>query len=146
VKQIVDRLAAAFPDPPMQPETYALYVRMLSDLEVVDADPAVDNLIATTMKLPSISRVRRAVIEPMLDLPTTEEAWVALQSRASDVHPLIRRASTLMGGSFNLRTSADPELTRVRFAKVYDELRRAAVDAALTTRARQGRMRLVNAK
>ena len=143
VNKLVDRLSAAFPDPPMSEETHGLYCRMLADLEYTEADAAIDNLIATTMKLPSISRVRRSVIEPTLELPTTEEAWVALQSRAEDVHPLVRRAATLMGGSFNLRTSSDPELTRVRFAKVYDEMRRAAVDAALTTRSRETRMRLV---
>lgn len=130
----------------MRSETHTLYSRLLADLDYADADAAIDNLIATTMKLPSISRVRRAVIEPMLELPTTEEAWVALQSRAEHVHPLVRRAATLMGGSFNLRTSSDPELTRVRFAKVYGELRRAAVDAALKTRARSVRMRLVESQ
>jgi hypothetical protein len=143
VQKIVARLRAAFPDPPMTAETEALYSRLLGDLEYAEVDGAVDDLIVTTMRLPTISRIRRAVIEPILDIPSTEEAWVALQSRASDVHPLVSRAARLMGGSFNLRTSSDPELTRVRFAKVYDELRRQAVDSALIVTARARRMKLV---
>ena len=84
-------------------------------------------------------RHRRAVIEPTLDLPTAEEAWIAVQSRRSDVHELVHRAAALMGGGFNVRTSSDPELTRVRFAKVYDELRRRAVDEALVAGIRAAR-------
>jgi hypothetical protein len=143
VEALVDRLCAAFPDPPLSAESRALYCQFLIDLDYNDADEAIDNLIATVMKMPTVSRVRREVIEPMLDIPTAEEAWVALQSRQSDVHPLVARAATMMGGSFNLRTSSDPELTRVRFAKVYDDLRRTAVDAALKVRERTRRMRLV---
>jgi hypothetical protein len=69
------------------------------------------------MRLPRISRIRRAVIEPTLDIPTTERAWVALQSHAGDIQPLVSRAARLMG-----------------VAKVYDELRRTAVDSALVDR------------
>jgi len=97
------------------------------------------------MRLPTVSRIRREVIEPTLDLPTAEEAWVALQSRATTTHDLVRRAATLMGGSFNIRTSSEPELTRVRFAKVYDEMRRKAVDDAIATGIREQRMRLPRA-
>ena len=81
------------------------------------------------------------VIEPKLDIPTSEEAWVVVQSHG-EMHDLVKRAAFLLGGSYNIRTSADPELTRVRFAKVYDDLRRKEVDAQLAAGIRAQRMRL----
>ena len=139
VKKLVARLRAAYPNPPLTAETEEVYADMLRDLEYEAVDSAVEGLIATATRLPTISRIRRAVIEPTLDLPTAEEAWIAVQSRRSDVHELVHRAAALMGGSFNVRTSSDPELTRVRFAKVYDELRRRAVDEALVAGIRAAR-------
>jgi hypothetical protein len=115
----------------MDEETVELYIRMLMDLRYQDTDPVVDDLIATVMKLPTISRIRRAVIEPTLGIPTTEEAWTAIHAREKDVHPLVTRASQLLGGTWNIRTSEDPELSRVRFARVYDQLFRKTVDDAV---------------
>ena len=142
MKELVDRLRAAYPDSGMSDETHELYTRMLGDLDFAETDRAIDELIATMMQLPTISRIRRDVIEPTLDLPTAEEAWIAVQGRERDMHELARRTATLMGGSFNIRTSADPELTRVRFAKVYDALRRESVDSALSATLRARRMKL----
>jgi len=129
----------------MSDETLDLYLRMLSDLDFAETDRAIDELIVTAMRLPTISRIRRNVIEPKLELPTAEEAWLAVQGHESGMHELVQRTATLMGGSFNIRTSADPELTRVRFAKVYDALHRKAVDQALTMTLRARRMKLPSA-
>jgi hypothetical protein len=141
----VRRLKAAYPDPSMSEETEALYARMLADLDHSVADPAVDELIATVMKLPTVSRIRRSIIEPGLDIPSADEAWLAIQSRSGELHELVSRTATLLGGSFNIRTSADPELTRVRFVKVYDELRRKAVDRALAEGVRAQRLQTAKA-
>jgi hypothetical protein len=143
VREIVDRLRAAYPLTPMPAETVDLYARMLEDLPYEEVDPVVDELIATVMALPTVSRIRREVIEPTLDYPTAEEAWNAVQTRTKDLPELVARAAVLLGGSFNIRTSEDPELTRVRFAKVYDGLRRKAVDEALSAGIRARRLRLV---
>ena len=94
------------------------------------------------MRLPTISRIRRSVIEPKLGLPTAEEAWVAIQERESKLHDLVRLTARLMGGTFNLRTSTDPELTRTRFVKVYEALSRRTVDHALATNLRARRMKV----
>lgn len=145
LREIIGRLAAAFPDPAMKPETEAIYARMLADLDFAEVDPIVDDLIATTMRMPSVSRIRRAAIEPSLNFPTTEEAWVAVQGREKDLHDLVRRAAQLLGGTYNIRTSEDPELTRVRFAKVYDGLLRTAVDDELAAGIRAKRMQLPRA-
>jgi hypothetical protein len=144
-RELIRRLRAAYPDSKWDNETEALYMRMLSDLRYEDVDPVVDELIATMMRLPTISRIRRAVIEPTLDFPTTEEAWIAIQTREKDVHELVKRTAALLGGTFNIRTSEDPELTRVRFAKVYDDLHRKAVDEALVEGVRAQRMKLARA-
>jgi len=97
------------------------------------------------MKLPTVSRIRREVVEPTLDIPTADEGWLAVQSRAGDLHELVAHVARLVGGTYNIRTSADPELTRVRFVKVYDELRRKAVDRALAEGVRAQRMKLQQA-
>lgn len=143
--ELVRRLRAAYPDPPMEEETQKLYARMLQDLAYDDVDAIVDELIATVMKLPTISRIRRAVIEPTLNIPATDEAWTAIQARQGEVHELVAQAARLLGGTYNIRTSEDPELTRVRFAKVYDQLYRKAVDRALADGIRSARMKLPRA-
>jgi hypothetical protein len=145
VRDLVRRLRAAYPDPPLGEETEKLYERMLVDLEFEAADPVVDELIATMMKLPTVSRIRRAVIEPTLAIPTADEAWLAVQTREPDVHELVAHVARLVGGGYNIRTSSDPELTRVRFVKVYDELRRKAVDRALAEGIRAQRLKLQQA-
>jgi hypothetical protein len=126
----------------MSEETAIVYTDMLRDLEYDVVDAALDELIATMSKLPTVARIRRTVIEPTLTLPSAEEAWVAVQSHKSDTHELVQRAAFLMGGSFNIRTSSDPELTRVRFAKVYEELRRDETTRALVAGLRAKRMKL----
>ena len=85
VRELVRRLRAAYPDPPLSDESEKLYERMLVDLDFAAVDPVVDELIATTMKLPTVGRIRRAVIEPMLDIPTADEAWLAVQMREGTV-------------------------------------------------------------
>src|SRR4051794_37313764 len=107
VRELVARLAAAYPDPPMEEETRKLYERMLSDLPYERADEVVDELIATMMKLPTISRIRRAIIAPELDIPTADEAWWAIQTHQPELHELVVHVAQLLGGSFNIRTSDD---------------------------------------
>jgi hypothetical protein len=145
VRELVARLAAAYPDPPMSTETQKLYERMLADLPYAKADPIIDELIATTMRLPTISRVRRAVIEPGLGIPTADEAWLAIQTHERDLHELVQHVARLLGGSFNIRTSDDPELTRTRFVKTYDQLFRKAVDEALVAGVRAERLQISKA-
>jgi hypothetical protein len=145
VRELVRRLRAAYPDPPLAEESEKLYERMLVDLDFAAVDPVVDELIATMMKLPTVSRIRRAVIEPTLSIPTADEAWLAVQMREGAVHELVAHVARLVGGGYNIRTSSDPELTRVRFVKVYDELRRKAVDRALADGVRAQRLKLQQA-
>lgn len=145
VRDLVGRLAAAYPDPPMTDETRALYERMLADLPFDKADGVIDELVATVMRLPTVSRIRRAIIEPNLAIPTADEAWFAIQTRERGLHELVRHVARLMGGLYNIRTSEDPELSRVRFVKVYDQLYRKAVDDALAEGVRSARLRLTKA-
>ena len=145
VREIVRRLRAAYPDPPLGDESADLYARMLIDLPYEAVDPVVDELIATAMKLPTISRIRRSVVEPTLAIPTADEAWLAVQTHAGDLHELVAQVARLVGGTYNIRTSADPELARVRFVKVYEELRRKAVDRALAEGVRSQRLKLQQA-
>jgi hypothetical protein len=145
VRELVNRLAAAYPDPAVTKETRKIYERMLADLPYEKADAVVDELIATVMRLPTISRIRRAIIEPELGIPTADEAWVAIQTHQGELHELVQHVARLMGGSYNIRTSDDPELSRVRFVKVYEQFFRKAVDEALSDGIRAERLRLPKA-
>src|ERR1700682_6028558 len=82
VRELVRRLRAAYPEPPLSDDSADLYARLLVDLPYEAVDPVIDDLIATAMKLPTVSRIRRAVVEPTLDIPTADEAWLAVQTRS----------------------------------------------------------------
>jgi hypothetical protein len=124
----------------MSKETHDEYCRMLADLPFAETDMAVEELEATWGRLPTIFRIRDAVISPTLNLPTAEEAWDVVQRRG-DRHELIGHVVNLFGGDWNIRTSADPELTRTRFIKAYEEQRRKAVNKALAAGARDRRLK-----
>jgi len=125
----------------MSKETYEEYCRMLDDLPVAETDLAIEELEATWGKLPTIYRIRDAVISPTLGYPTAEEAWDTVQRRSSDPHELVIRVVNLFGGTWNIRTSDDPELTRTRFIKAYEEQRRKAVNHALAAGVRSRRLK-----
>ena len=88
----------------MSDETRALYERFLVDLPYDQADVTIDDLIATTMKLPTISRVRRSMMSGPRH-PDRRGGLVRSQSRQQDVHELVHHVINLMGGSYNIRTS-----------------------------------------
>lgn len=140
VRKLVSRLAAAFPDPPISDETRKEYCRMLVDLPYPETDRAIEELEATWGKLPTIYRIRDAVITPMLDLPSADEAWDQVQRRKPDRHELVTKVVNLFGGDYNIRTSDDPELTRTRFTRTYEEHRRKTASQALTATLRGQRM------
>jgi hypothetical protein len=139
-EKLVDLLIAAYPEVAMREETFATYVRFLVDLDKDAVEEALEDLIATSLKMPTIAAIRRQVINEELELPTAAEAWVAISdsTRSEELHDLAKEARELLGGSWAIRTSDQPSITRAQYLKLYEELREKTLRTA-NRRHRRGR-------
>jgi hypothetical protein len=139
-EKLVDILIAAYPEVAMREETFATYVRFLVDLDKGAVEEALEDLIATSLAMPTIAAIRRQVINEELQLPTAAEAWVAISdsTRTEELHDLAKEARELLGGSWAIRTSDQPSITRAQYLKIYEELRERTLRDA-NRRNRRGR-------
>jgi hypothetical protein len=133
------RLKAAFPRQPVPAETFALYLRELGDVPPEVLDRAVSRLIRTQTndRWPTVGALREACAEEVLALPSESAAlrqvnalarWRARDpleraGSAPDVHPLVREALTLVGGTLAFRTADEPGVIRGQFGRLYRDLR-----------------------
>jgi hypothetical protein len=139
-EKLVRVLIAAYPEVAMREETVATYVRFLVDLEQGAAVEAIEDLIATSVAMPTVASIRRQVINEELRLPPPAEAWVSINdsTRTEALHDLAKEARDLMGGSWAIRTSDQPSITRAQYLKIYEELRERTLQEA-NRRSRRGR-------
>ena len=139
-QKLVAQLLAAYPDVQPREETFATFVRFLVDLDKQAAEEAIEELIAASTTMPTIAAIRRRVIEEELELPSAAEAWVAINehNRTDGLHEVAKEARELLGGSWAIRTSDKPSITRAQYLKVYEELREKALRDA-NRRSRKGR-------
>lgn len=139
-QKLVNGLIAAYPEVQPREETVATFVRFLVDLEHHAAEEAIEDLIATSLSMPTIAAIRRLVINEELQLPTPAEAWLAVSepTRAEVLHDLVKEARELLGGSWAIRTSDQPSITRAQYLKIYEELREKALQVA-NRQSRRGR-------
>lgn len=139
-EKLVGVLIAAYPEVQMREETFTTYVRFLVDLEQCAAEQAVEDLIATSPTMPTIAAIRRFVINEELQLPTPAEAWLSISdtTRGEELHVLAREARELLGGSWAIRTSDQPSITRAQYLKIYEELREKTLQDA-NRRSRRGK-------
>lgn len=126
--------------------TLQLYKRELEDLPHEALAHAVKALIRTSEWFPTVSAIRQAASERLLDLPSDAAALAQIEARldwgrqrtgadeetpstdgAPDVHPLVRDALELAGGFYAFRRSDNPAVVRGQFAKLYRELRAGKV-------------------
>lgn len=140
-QKLVALLVAAYPEVELREETVPTYVRFLVDLDRRAAEEAVEDLIATSVAMPTAAAIRRQVINEELQLPTAAEAWISVSdtaSKAEELHELAKEARELLGGSWAIRTSDQPSITRAQYLKIYDELREKTLLAA-NRRSRRGK-------
>lgn len=73
--KLVSRVSAAYPRHRFSPETAAIYVDMLSDLDYEQTNRTVTAIIAESDFPPSIAEIRRRVATDTLGLPEPKLAW-----------------------------------------------------------------------
>lgn len=139
-QKLVGVLCAAYPEVELREETVPTYVRFLVDLDRAAVEEAIEDLIATSVRMPTVAGIRRQVINEELKLPTAAEAWISISDtkKGEELHDLAKEARELLGGSWAIRTSDQPSITRAQYLKIYDELRdRTLVEA--NRRSRRGK-------
>jgi hypothetical protein len=138
-QKLVAVLCAAYPEVALREETVSTYVRFLVDLEHAPAEEAIEDLIATAVTMPTVAAIRRQVINEELKLPSAAEAWISINdtTRGEELHDLAKEARELLGGSWAIRTSDQPSITRAQYLKIYEELREKALQQA-NRRSRRG--------
>lgn len=142
VADAVADLVDAFPDKAPEEATVRLYISSLADVPPDLLAGAVAQIIRTKTDdwFPTIGRVREAVAERALDLPSEAEAlrqvdariaWARLPERDRDapppVHPLVSEALDRVGGYHAVRTSDRPDLLWSTLGRLYRDLRSSAI-------------------
>lgn len=139
-QKLVAVLCAAYPEVELREETVPTYVRFLVDLDRAAAEEAIEDLMATSVRMPTVAEIRRQVINEELKLPTAAEAWISISdaTKGEELHDLAKEARELLGGSWAIRTSDQPSITRAQYLKIYDELRERTLLEA-NRRSRRGK-------
>jgi len=139
-QKLIDLLLSAYTEVQPREETFPTYVRFLVDLEYSAVEEAIEELISVSAQMPTIASIRRRVIEEELELPSAAKAWVDISDsqRTEGLHELAKEARELLGGSWAIRTSDKPTVTRAQYFKVFEELRDRALHKA-NRRSRKGR-------
>ena len=126
-ERLARRLFAAYPAVQLRDETEAVFVRYFGELDREPAEAAVADLIRTSARFPAIADVRGRIVEHALELPRAIEAYHSLFERGVPLHPLTRYVAEIFGGTFTIRTSDAPHVTRRQFLDVFEELRMESV-------------------
>jgi hypothetical protein len=134
-QRLARRLFAAYPEVPLREETEATYVRFLGELDAGRAAAAVDELVRSSSRLPTVADVRRRLAETELGLPSPHEAYHSLFEPAAELHPLTRYVAEIFGGTYTIRTSDAPAATRRQFLDFYRDVRDEAVRRGALPRA-----------
>ena len=134
--QILSDLARAFPRQPIEPATFAVYLRELDDVPPDALQLAVRELIRTSEFFPSVRAIRAAAVARALALPSPAAALAQVEERiawarngdrdladAPPVHEVARWTLDRVGGYSALRDSAEPGIVRAQFLKLYREVR-----------------------
>lgn len=117
---MVRLLLAAYPQVALREQTEETYIRWLLDLDPGVVSRAIEDLIASSAVLPTIAEIRHAAMEETVGVPTALGAWVSLMEREGELHDLTKQVVKLFGGTWGIRTSAEPSITRAHFLKVYE--------------------------
>lgn len=148
----IERLRDAFPKQPFGDRAVVVYAEQLADLDENEVFDAVCRLIDTEARCPTISEIRREVVEETLGLPTSEEAWDLAcgyamaqgEGRAQVAPPCeeVRAALRAVGGPWGIRTCQNPTTLYAQFRKTYEGYRERAVKkAAVGSPIRQEQLR-----
>jgi hypothetical protein len=125
---LVADLADAFPQREISRETVSIYVKHLQDIGPAEMEAAVQRLIRTSSRFPTIRELREAVAEASLALPTEVEALALVNGGVRGLHPLVREALEAVGGYHAWRVTDEPGVMRGQFSRIYREMRAARLN------------------
>lgn len=138
--ELVQVLAAAFPQRPLSPATLRVYVEELCDLDYDAAVAAARTLIRTVEWLPTVAQIRAAVVALTSALPSPDEALLEVRREIGRVgsygtprfsSPVIERVVRAIGWD-TWCASENPGIERAHFIRLYTEARtRATHDQAV---------------
>jgi hypothetical protein len=132
-------LLDAYPQVPLRERTVEIYTDWLLDFDPLPVEEAIGELIADSQQLPTVAEIRRMLVERDEELPTAAEAWISISERGHEAHDLAKEVARLFGGTWNIRTSAEPGITRAQFSKAYEATRERALREANSARFRARR-------
>lgn len=145
VGDLLQQLAVMFPHSKATPETIVGYARRLDDLPPSVLEQAVERLIDTSERFPTLRAIREAAAEITLDLPDEEAALAQVEARMAyarqanfemseakrpPLHPLVARAVDHVGGFYAIRTADEPAVVRGQMLRLYRAERAAAIMGA----------------
>lgn len=149
-RDLIADLIAAFPLDRIPAETGQLYLKMTVDIPPAVLAEAVRALICTSRRFPSVSAIREAAAEHVLNLPADHEALAQVQRHLSrgdvpiaerrPLHPLVSDAVRAMGGFYAFRSADSPSILHAQFMRLYRDMRASALrDAVITVALTTGR-------
>jgi hypothetical protein len=138
--EVLAELKLAFYEANVPPDTFRYYLHDLADVPVPLLHTAVVHLCRTSgdpRRFPTLGQIRAACAEHLLGLPNEAEALGQVQALVAwtrqstlerpvsvpALHPLVRRAFDLVGGSQAFRATDEPGVIRGQFGRFYRELR-----------------------
>ena len=127
---LVALIAAAHPQWPATPETVAVYRQMLSDVTYEQALSAIQDLIATEDRWPSVASIRRRIaLQAGVLPPSPSNAWQEVSDAISNggrstlpefSHSAVKAAVTAIGW-WELCSTTNPSATRAHFFRFYED-------------------------
>jgi hypothetical protein len=134
-------IASAYPQWKPSQETVAVYVELLADLEANEAQNALRSLLMASEYPPSVSAIRRKVLEQQDGLPLTKtEAWELIMNLVRRYgtydRPAIEDKLTAQVvhaiGWREICTSTNTDTIRAQFFRLYDEQSLKVVEQKLS--------------
>lgn len=139
-QEVLARLGLAFPHQKVPAETFAFYLRDLGEIPIDSLERAVERLVRTSERFPTIRAIRETCAEQLLELPGEPAALSQVQALiawgrerqgpAPAMHPIVKEALDQVGGAVAFRTSDEPGVVRGQFSRIYRDLRSGAIQDA----------------
>lgn len=131
--ELVAGLVAAYQHVRVEPETVAIYVEDVRELDYGLARRAIEAVRRESEYFPTIAAIRKQAALLDLNAPSLAVAFAqALNQDASSRHPLVARARRLTGDSWSWRETPERDLW-FRFKQAYEDTIATATREHLAT-------------
>ncbi len=123
-------LRSAYPGATVTEKTIPLYQTMLADLDTLEVRRAVYEHIATSNWFPTVSQLRTRVARHQVLAPSEAEALHQVVTKHRPLHPLVKEAFELTGGTWEYNRTDNQTAWRAQFRDTYNSLVEVAVHDA----------------